>query len=177
MTAGDLGYGPVPSADRLRDVFVARCRERYGWQVRLTRALQRWWWGRCSRIICCSEFLRGILVDHYGVDPETHQVAFADEAGTGQGGELIATPTLADIVGDDRPEIVVGARFEGARTLADVLRRRTRIAFDSTDRGRGAAPRAAQLLASELGWDRARQDGEVEQWIAAIDRELATEGL
>jgi len=41
----------------------------YGWQVRLTRALQRWWWGRCTRIICCSEFLRGILVDHYGVDP------------------------------------------------------------------------------------------------------------
>ncbi|MEZ6015655.1 MAG: glycosyltransferase family 4 protein [Planctomycetota bacterium] len=43
---------------------------RYGWQVRLTRALQRWWWGRCSRIICCSEFLRGILVEHHGVDPE-----------------------------------------------------------------------------------------------------------
>lgn len=43
---------------------------RYGWQVRLTRALQRWWWARCSRIICCSEFLRGILVDHHGVDPD-----------------------------------------------------------------------------------------------------------
>ena len=42
----------------------------YGWQVRLTRALQRWWWGRCSRIICCSEFLRGILVNHHGVDPD-----------------------------------------------------------------------------------------------------------
>jgi hypothetical protein len=42
----------------------------YGWQVRLTRALQRWWWGRCSRIICCSEFLRRILVDHHGVAPE-----------------------------------------------------------------------------------------------------------
>jgi hypothetical protein len=45
-----------------------------------------------------------------GVDPETHQVTFADEEGTGQGGELIATPTLADISGDDRPEIVVGAQ-------------------------------------------------------------------
>lgn len=42
----------------------------YGWQVRLTRALQRWWWGRCSRIICCSEFLRGILVNHHSVDPD-----------------------------------------------------------------------------------------------------------
>ena len=45
-----------------------------------------------------------------GVDPGTHQVTFGDEQGTGQGGELIATPTLADIAGDDRPEIVVGAQ-------------------------------------------------------------------
>lgn len=42
---------------------------RYGWQVRLTRAFQRWWWRRSSKIICCSDFLRGILVDSYGVDP------------------------------------------------------------------------------------------------------------
>jgi len=39
----------------------------YGWRVRLTRALQRWWWGRSARIICCSDFLRGILVEHHGV--------------------------------------------------------------------------------------------------------------
>ncbi len=45
-----------------------------------------------------------------GVDPVTHQVKFADEKATGQGGELIATPTLADISGDFRPEIVVGAQ-------------------------------------------------------------------
>jgi glycosyltransferase involved in cell wall biosynthesis len=42
----------------------------YGWRVRLTRALQRWWWGRAARIVCCSEFLRGILVEHHGVDPD-----------------------------------------------------------------------------------------------------------
>ncbi|MEM6672986.1 MAG: glycosyltransferase family 4 protein [Planctomycetota bacterium] len=39
----------------------------YGWKVGLTRFLQRSWWGSCSRIICCSEFLRGILVEHHGV--------------------------------------------------------------------------------------------------------------
>lgn len=44
------------------------------------------------------------------VDPESHQVTFVDEGRTGQGGELIATPTLADIAGDARPEIVVGAQ-------------------------------------------------------------------
>ncbi|MEM9378502.1 MAG: glycosyltransferase family 4 protein [Planctomycetota bacterium] len=39
----------------------------YGWKVGLTRLLQRRWWGWCSRIICCSEFLRGILVQHHGI--------------------------------------------------------------------------------------------------------------
>ena len=41
--------------------------KRYGWRVSLTRLLQRRWWAWCTRIICCSEFLRGILVDHHGV--------------------------------------------------------------------------------------------------------------
>ncbi|MDA3041095.1 MAG: glycerol-3-phosphate dehydrogenase, partial [Actinomycetota bacterium] len=96
--------------------------------------------------------------------------------------EVIADdPSLSTLLPGAAPyleaEIVVGARFEGARTIADALRRRTRIAFDSTDRGRSAAPRVAQLLAAELGWDHVRQDAEVEQWRAAVSRELALEGL
>ncbi len=43
------------------------------------------------------------------IDADTHHVTFSDEEGTGQGGELVATPTLVDLVGDSRPEIVVGA--------------------------------------------------------------------
>ena len=39
----------------------------YGWQVRLTRFLQRKWWGWCTQIIACSEFLRQILIQHHGV--------------------------------------------------------------------------------------------------------------
>ncbi len=39
----------------------------YGFKVGLARFLQKRWWGMCSRIICCSEFLRGILVQSYGV--------------------------------------------------------------------------------------------------------------
>ncbi len=42
----------------------------YGWKVGLTRFLQRRWWGMCRRIICCSEFLRGILTEHHGVSPD-----------------------------------------------------------------------------------------------------------
>lgn len=48
----------------------------YGWQVRLTRLLQRTWWGWCAHIISCSEFLRQILVRHHGVPPEKVQTIF-----------------------------------------------------------------------------------------------------
>lgn len=44
--------------------------KQYGWRVRLTRFLQRRWWGWTSHIIACSEFLRQILIQHHGV-PET----------------------------------------------------------------------------------------------------------
>ena len=46
------------------------------------------------------------------VDPTSHAITFADEDGTAIGGELIATPTLADLSGDGRPEVVVGAQEE-----------------------------------------------------------------
>ncbi|MCB9914931.1 MAG: glycosyltransferase family 4 protein [Planctomycetes bacterium] len=48
----------------------------YGWQVRLTRFLQRRWWAWCAHIISCSEFLRQILIQHHGVPPEKVQRVF-----------------------------------------------------------------------------------------------------
>ena len=44
------------------------------------------------------------------VDPVTHQVTFTSNARVEQGGELTATPTLVDLDGDGRSEIVVGAQ-------------------------------------------------------------------
>jgi glycerol-3-phosphate dehydrogenase len=46
---------------------------------------------------------------------------------------------------------------EGARTLDDVLTRRTRVALEAPDAGRAAAPAVAALVAEVLGWDAARQ--------------------
>ncbi|MED6335453.1 MAG: glycosyltransferase family 4 protein [Planctomycetota bacterium] len=48
----------------------------YGWRVRLTRALQRVWWGWCTHIISCSEFLRQILIESHGVEPDKVQRIF-----------------------------------------------------------------------------------------------------
>jgi glycosyltransferase involved in cell wall biosynthesis len=39
----------------------------YGWQVKFTRFLQRRWWSWCTRLIACSEFLRQICIQRYGV--------------------------------------------------------------------------------------------------------------
>lgn len=48
------------------DINVFETKE-YGWQVKLTRALQKRWWGWATHIIACSEFLRQILLRRYGV--------------------------------------------------------------------------------------------------------------
>ncbi len=44
------------------------------------------------------------------VDPSTHRVTFAGSSGVGEGGELDATPALADLDGDGRPEIILGGQ-------------------------------------------------------------------
>ncbi|MCP5021756.1 MAG: glycosyltransferase family 4 protein [bacterium] len=43
---------------------------KYGFKVGLTRFLQKRWWGWCSKIISCSEFLRQILVQYHGQSPD-----------------------------------------------------------------------------------------------------------
>ena len=44
------------------------------------------------------------------VDPVSNKVTFTAGSGVQEGGELIATPTVADVNGDGRPEIVVGGQ-------------------------------------------------------------------
>jgi hypothetical protein len=50
------------------------------------------------------------------IDPVTHRVTFADGSGVRQGGELIATPAVADLDGDGRAEVVVGAQEQYVET-------------------------------------------------------------
>lgn len=63
-----------------------------------------------------------------------------------------------------RAEAVVAVRDEGARSLADILVRRTRVAVQSRDAGMAAAGPTAALVAPMLGWDDAR----VAQEVAAL---------
>jgi glycerol-3-phosphate dehydrogenase len=68
-------------------------------------------------------------------------------------------------------EVVYAVSHEGARHLDDVLTRRTRISIETFDRGVGAARRAAELMAEELGWDAARTDDEVDHYLRRVEAE------
>jgi glycerol-3-phosphate dehydrogenase len=68
-------------------------------------------------------------------------------------------------------EVVHAVSHEAARHLDDVLTRRTRISIETFDRGIGSARPAAELMAAELGWDRARLDDEVDHYLRRVEAE------
>jgi glycerol-3-phosphate dehydrogenase len=63
-------------------------------------------------------------------------------------------------------EVVWAARHEMARTVEDVLARRTRALFLNARAAEAMAPAVARLMAGELGWDAARQSAEVAAFAA-----------
>ena len=94
--------------------------------------------------------------------------------------DLVADdPALAGDVTVDCPyiaaEIVHAASHEGALHLDDVLTRRTRISIESHDRGVGAAPLAARLMAGVLGWDDHTVDQEVHRYVERVEAERASQ--
>jgi glycerol-3-phosphate dehydrogenase len=67
-----------------------------------------------------------------------------------------------------RAEVVFAVRHEMARTLLDVLARRTHVAMLDRDQARGAALDVAKLMARELAWD----DAEIGRQIDAFQRDV-----
>ena len=57
-------------------------------------------------------------------------------------------------------EVVWAVRHEMARTVEDVLARRTRALFLNARAAEAMAPDVARLMAGELGWDASRQAAE-----------------
>jgi glycerol-3-phosphate dehydrogenase len=86
--------------------------------------------------------------------------------------DLVAgCPDLGAPLAEGQPhigaEVVAAARDEMAVTVADVLVRRTRLAHLLPDQGREIAPRAAALMADQLGWSVERRVDEVNRYVAA----------
>jgi hypothetical protein len=64
-----------------------------------------------------------------------------------------------------------------AGSVADVLDRRTRASLRDARGAADAARRVAELIGPELGWERARIDGEAQAYTAARHAELVRAGL
>jgi glycerol-3-phosphate dehydrogenase len=82
-----------------------------------------------------------------------------------------ARPTPLGAGGHLEAEVAWAVRNELATTLDDVLARRVRLAQVLPDRGAKIAPRAAAIMAAELGWDAGRQEDEVAAYLETATRE------
>jgi glycerol-3-phosphate dehydrogenase len=73
---------------------------------------------------------------------------------------------------DIAAQVIFAVRAEQCLRLSDFLLRRTRLGF-SADQGMSAAPRVAELMASELGWSPSRTAAELDAYRAAVARTQA----
>ena len=74
-------------------------------------------------------------------------------------------------------ELVYAAREEMAQTLDDVLSRRTRAMIQKAHATMAAAPAAAELLASDMGWSASEAAEQSAHFIESCEKELLTAGL
>jgi glycerol-3-phosphate dehydrogenase len=103
------------------------------------------------------------LMSRFGTDARV--VAAMVDAHPALGEPLV--PTLPYL----RAEAVYAARYEMARSVDDVLARRTRAVLLARDASMAAAPDVAGLLARELGWTVAEAAADVERFRAAVAAE------
>ena len=86
-------------------------------------------------------------------------------------------PELAEPIVPGRPDLLaeaaVAARLEQARSVADLLLRRTRLGLLAAPQLRGAdsVRRVAETLGEELGWGRRRVRREAEAWVGIAEAE------
>jgi glycerol-3-phosphate dehydrogenase len=86
-------------------------------------------------------------------------------------------PELARPMVEGQPDLlaeaVIGARLEQARSVADVLLRRTRLGLLAAPQLRDAESvlPVAEAIGGELGWDPDRVRAEAEAWVAVAEGE------
>lgn len=87
------------------------------------------------------------------------------------------TPSLAKKLSADLPyikaEIYYAASHEGARSVDDVISRRTRIAFEAHNYGVELTEAIAEIIAPVLGWSAKERKASVAAYESLVERELA----
>jgi glycerol-3-phosphate dehydrogenase len=85
-------------------------------------------------------------------------------------------PKLAGKLDADLPyikaEILYAASYEGARSVDDVISRRTRLSFEAVNHGVHLADDVAALIAPVLGWSAKERKDSVAQYIELVEREI-----
>jgi glycerol-3-phosphate dehydrogenase len=72
-----------------------------------------------------------------------------------------------------KAEVIYAASHEGARSVDDVISRRTRISFEAVNHGVHLAEDVAALIAPVLEWSAKERKESVAQYIELVDREIA----
>jgi len=85
-----------------------------------------------------------------------------------------ADPSLAEPVAPGLPyiraELVHAVRAELARTLGDLLIRRTKVAYETRDNGRAVAEAVAELVAPEFQWNEERRARALLEYEREVER-------
>ena len=76
-----------------------------------------------------------------------------------------------------RAEVVYAASHEGARHLEDVIARRTRISFETFDRGTQVAREVAALMSGVLGWTAQQREREIEHYLKRVEAERESQQM
>ena len=133
------------------------------------------------KLKCRTRALRLIGAEGFADSaPGSREAQLGDRYGTllGEIDALVADdPSLGEPLVDGltyvRAEAVYAARHEMAVSLTDVLTRRTRAhLFDRTATVK-AAPSIAELVGTELGWDDAERQRQLDEYLALVDQEQA----
>ena len=86
-------------------------------------------------------------------------------------------PQLAGTLVEGLPytggQLVYSVQREMAKTLSDLLIRRTHIAFQTRDHGRMVAPHAADIVGPVLGWDETTKRARINEFNADVEHVFA----
>ena len=70
-----------------------------------------------------------------------------------------------------RAEILYAATHEGARSIDDVLSRRTRISFEASDQGTSAVEEVGEIISKVLGWNKTQTQASIDEYLAIVEEQ------
>jgi glycerol-3-phosphate dehydrogenase len=116
-----------------------------------------------------------LLAEEHGISREliTHLLnrygaLFEEVLDLAGGNEVLLSP-ISPGLEYLKVEILYAVLFEGARSIEDVLARRTRISFESNDGGLAVTPEVAGIIAGVLGWSDEQVDREISLYTQLIE--------